>query len=86
MSKKPNFIYLTEKQIEEDESKFDIYPLKQKIEIRGKLMNTIGDLKKIVKNTTIARKLEDFLHEEDFCYIFNYILYKEISKGIINPT
>jgi hypothetical protein len=86
MSRKPNFVYLTEEQVEADEAKFDIYPLKQKIKIKGIIINTIGDLKKIVKNTTIARKLENFLHEDDFSYIFDYILYKEISKGIINPT
>lgn len=76
--------YLTEEEIKEQEDEMDTFELKQKVQIKGITIKTIGDLRPYIKSTKIARKFEDFLHEDDFEYIYNWILRKEIKSKNLN--
>jgi hypothetical protein len=76
--------YLTEEEIKEQEDEMDTFELKQKVQIKGITIKTIGDLRPYIKSTKIARKFEDFLHEDDFEYIYNWILRKEFKNSKLN--
>jgi hypothetical protein len=71
---------LTEEELKADEDELDEYSLKTQIKIKGVLIKTYGVLRPYIKSTTIARKFEDFLHEDDFHYFYNWILLKEIKQ------
>jgi hypothetical protein len=51
--------------------------LKQKIKIKGKIINTLGELKPYMKNYKTIEKFYDFLDEEDYIYIYNWFQLKE---------
>jgi hypothetical protein len=76
--------YLTDEEIKAQEDELDGYNLKKSIKIKEKHITTFGELRPYIKSTKIARKFEDFLHEDDFDYFYNWILLKEIKKSKLN--
>jgi hypothetical protein len=64
-------------EIEIDESGLEI-PIK----IKGNIIKTFGELRKYATSTKNVRKMEPYLSDSDFSYIFNWILRKEIKNGI----
>lgn len=69
---------LSPEQIKEYEESMDANNLIKRIKIKGVIINTIGELKKYAKSTKIIRKMENFLDEGDFYYIFNWKLLQEL--------
>ena len=72
---------LTEEELKAEDDELDSYDLIQQIQIKGVTIKTMGELRPYIKSTIIARKFENFLHEDDFEYIYNWILFKEIKKS-----
>ncbi len=60
---------LSKKDIQLMEEEINSYQLIQKISIKGNKIETIGELKKYIKNYEIIEKLFNFLDEEDYIYI-----------------
>ena len=69
---------LSPEQIKEREELMDTNNLIKRIKIKGVIINTIGELKKYAKSTKIIIKMENFLDEGDFYYIFNWKLLQEL--------
>ncbi len=80
ITKVPSYKVLTEEDLKEEEKELDIFSLKNRIMVKGKIIKTYGELRPYIKSTKIARKFEDFLDEDDFQYFFNWILHKEIIE------
>lgn len=78
------FRYLTDEEIKADEDELDTYDLKHKLMVKGRIIKTYGDLRKIITSTKIARKFEDFLEDDEFYYFYNWILEKEIKEKKLN--
>ena len=70
---------LTEQELKAEEEEIDGFGLKQKVKVKDVILKTMGDLRPFIKSTKIARKFENFLHEDDFDYIYNWILHKELK-------
>ncbi len=68
---------ISKKEIKMMEKEINTYELKQKICIKGHNINTIGELKKYIKNYEIIEKLYNFLDEEDYVYIYKWFQKKE---------
>ncbi len=51
--------------------------LKQKIRIKNKVINTLGELKPYMKDYKTIEKFFDFLDEADYIYIYNWFQLKE---------
>ena len=76
-----NYIFLTEKEIEEQEKEIDKQHLQKSIRIRGVNVNTIGELRKYITSVKRAKKFENYLEDDDYYYILEWIIYKERKKN-----
>ncbi len=63
---------LSIEEIKEKDEFINTLSLKQKISIKGNKIETIGELKKYIKNYEIIEKLFNFLDEEDYIYIIGF--------------
>ncbi len=63
--------------LKEQANNINACELKQKISIKDIKINTIGELKKYIKDYKIIEKLYNFLDEEDYIYIYNWFQDKE---------
>jgi hypothetical protein len=79
LKKNLNYRIVTDEELKADDDDLDGYSLKKSIKIKDKTIKTFGDLRPYIRSTKIARKFEDFLHEDDFDYFYNWILLKEIK-------
>ena len=72
---------LSDEKLKEQELEIDEYGLEIPIKIKNKIIRTIGELRKYATSTKNIRKMEPYLSDDDFSYIFNWILRKEIKNG-----
>ena len=79
-----NYKTLTDKEIEEQEKEIDKQHLQKSISIRGVIVNTIGELRKYFTSVKVGKKFEKYLEEEDYYYLIEWILYKEVEKREYN--
>ena len=72
---------VSDDKIKEQELEIDESGLEIPIKIKGKIIKTFGELRKYAISTKNVRKMEPYLSDSDFSYIFNWILRKEIKNG-----
>ena len=71
----------SDESLKQHELEIDEYGLETPIKIKGKIIKTFGELRKYATSTRNIRKMEPYLSDNDFSYIFNWILRKEIKNG-----
>jgi hypothetical protein len=86
ITKIPGYRVLTEEDLKAEEDELDEYDMKRSIMIKGKIIKKYGELRPYIKSTAVARKFENFLHEDDFIYFYEWILDKEISEKLKNSN
>lgn len=72
---------VSDETLKEQELEIDELGLEIPIKIKGKIIKTFGELRKYATSTKNIRKMEPYLSDNDFSYIFNWILRKEIKNG-----
>jgi len=72
---------VSDEKIKEQELEIDESGLEIPIKIKGNIIKTFGELRKYATSTKNIRKMEPYLSDNDFSYIFNWILRKEIKNG-----
>ncbi len=72
---------VSDEKLKEQELEIDDYGLEIPIKIKKKVIKTFGELRKYAISTKNVRKMEPFLSDNDFSYIFNWILNKELKNG-----
>ena len=73
-----NYIFLTDNEIEKQET--DKQHLQKSIRIRGVNVNTIGELRKYITSVKRAKKFENYLEDDDYYYILEWIIQKEVKN------
>ena len=84
ITKVPGYKVLTDADLKAEDDELDEYDMKKSIMVKGKVIKSYGELRPYIKSTKIARKFEDFLHEDDFIYFYEWILDKELCEKIKN--
>jgi NDP-sugar pyrophosphorylase family protein len=66
---------ITKEKLEERERKINSYGLKRKLKNKknGKIIETIGELKTYLKTLDDIKKLEDYLEEDDYIYLYKWM-------------
>lgn len=72
---------VSDEKIKEQELEIDELGLEIPIKIKDKVIKTFGELRKYATSTKNIRKMEPYLSDNDFSYIFNWILDKELKNG-----
>ena len=72
---------VSDEKIKEQELEIDESGLEIPIKIKGNIIRTFGELRKYATSTKNIRKMEPYLSDNDFSYIFNWILDKELKNG-----
>ena len=72
---------VSDEKIKEQELEIDESGLEIPIKIKGNIIKTFGELRKYATSTKNIRKMEPYLSDNDFSYIFNWILDKELKNG-----
>lgn len=72
---------VSDEKLKEQELEIDEYGLEIPIKIKNKIIRTMGELRKYATSTKNIRKMEPYLSDDDFSYIFNWILDKELKNG-----
>ena len=72
---------VSDETLKQQELEIDELGLETPIKIKGKIIKTFGELRIYATSTRNIRKMEPYLSDNDFSYIFNWILRKEIKNG-----
>ena len=72
---------VSDEKIKEQELEIDESGLEIPIKIKSNIIRTFGELRKYATSTKNVRKMEPYLSDSDFSYIFNWILDKELKNG-----
>jgi len=72
---------VSDESLKQQELEIDECGLETPIKIKGKIIKTFGELREYATSTKNIRKMEPYLSDNDFSYIFNWILRKEIKNG-----
>ena len=77
------YIFLTDDEIEKQEKEIDKQHLQKSICIKGVIVNTIDELRKYITFKKIVKKFEDYLEDDNYYYILDWIIYKEKKNKFI---
>ena len=71
---------VSQKEIKKQEEKIDSYNLVKNIKIKTKekilIIDTIGELKKYINSIKDIEKLEKYLDDTDYVYLYKWMQYK----------
>ena len=71
---------ITEKKKKESEERMNSLSLEKKIRIKGVKINTIGEIKEYLKEIKDIEKLEDYLEESDYVYLYKWLQFKLMGE------
>jgi hypothetical protein len=71
---------ISDEKAKEAEDYMDSLSLEQKIYMNGIKINTIGEIKKYLKKIKDIEKLEDYLEESDYVYLYNWLQFKLMGR------
>jgi hypothetical protein len=74
------FKYLTEEEIKAEEDEIDQFSLENEIILNGRIIKTYGELRPYIISSEIAEKFLDILEDEEYCYFYKWILFKELKE------
>jgi len=66
---------ISKEKLDERERKINTYGLKRRLKHKktGKSIDTIGELKTYLKTLDDIKKLEDYLEEDDYIYLYKWM-------------
>jgi hypothetical protein len=71
---------ISKEQKKQSEERMNTLSLEKKIRIRGIKINTIGEIKEYLKEIKDIERLEDYLEESDYYYLYNWLQFKLLGK------
>jgi hypothetical protein len=71
---------ISKSDLKKKEDDIDKLYLKEHIRINGKNIETYGEIKKYLKKIKHIEKLEDYLEENDYVYLYNWLQFKLMGK------
>ena len=71
---------ISKEQKKKSEERMNTLSLEKKIRIRGIKINTIGEIKEYLKEIKDIERLEDYLEESDYCYLYKWLQYKLMGE------
>ncbi len=71
---------ISKEQKKKSEERMNTLSLEKKIRIRGIKINTIGEIKEYLKEIKDIERLEDYLEESDYYYLYNWLQFKLLGK------
>jgi hypothetical protein len=71
---------ISEEQKKKSEERMNKLSLEKKIRIRCIKINTIGEIKEYLKEIKDIERLEDYLEESDYCYLYKWLQYKLMGE------
>lgn len=71
---------VSEEDLKKDEMHMDSLNLEQHVKINGKMITTIGEIKQYLKKIKHIEKLEDYLEESDYVYLYKWLQFKLMGR------
>ena len=71
---------ISDEDLRRDEERMDSLNLEQYVKINGKMITTIGEIKKYLKKIKDIEKLMDHLEESDYEYLYKWLQFKLMGR------
>lgn len=71
---------ISDEKCREAEERMDSLNLEQYVKINGKMITTIGEIKKYLKKIKDIEKLMDHLEESDYEYLYKWLQFKLMGR------
>ena len=71
---------VSEEELKKDEEQMNSLNLEKYVKINGKLVKTYGEIKQYLKKIKHIEKLENYLEESDYVYLYNWLQFKLIGR------
>jgi hypothetical protein len=71
---------VSDEELKKDEERMNSLCLEKKVKINGKIMKTYGEIKKYLNKIEHIEKMENYLEESDYIYLYNWLQFKLMGK------
>ena len=71
---------VSEEDLKKDEDDMNSLSLEKHIKINGKLIKTYGEIKQYLKKIKHIEKLEDYLEDSDYVYLYKWLQFKLMGR------
>jgi len=71
---------VSDEELKKDEEHMNSLNMEQYVKINGKLVKTYGEIKQYLKKIKHIEKLENYLEESDYVYLYNWLQFKLMGR------